>query len=387
MNTAHTGRAADSKGATMNKTSWIERARRLGPELAEYAARHDEDGTFAVESLTSLKEDGLYRAIVPADLGGGGAGMRDICEVIRELAHYCGSTALAFSMHTHLVAATRWKYEQGQPGEALLRKVVDNGLVLISTGAGDWLESNGTMEKVDGGYRYTSKKPFASGSPIGDVMITSGRYEHPEKGPMVLHFSLPFSTEGVRRGDDWDTHGMRGSGSNTVHIDGAFIPDASIALERARGPWHPAFNVVSTVALPIFMSAYLGVAERACELALQSARPRRDDVNVQYLAGELGNELFVARTAWNAIVDNMAELDFKPTIERACVATEGKTVLAEACIRTVSKAMELAGGGAFFRKSGIERLMRDVRGAQYHPLQAKRQHVFTGRAALGLEPM
>ncbi|MCA9590326.1 MAG: acyl-CoA/acyl-ACP dehydrogenase, partial [Myxococcales bacterium] len=104
-------------------------------------------------------------------------------------------------------------------------------------------------------------------------------------------------------------------------------------------------------------------------------------------AGELGNELFVARTAWNAIVDNMAELDFKPTIERACVATEGKTVLAEACIRTVSKAMELAGGGAFFRKSGIERLMRDVRGAQYHPLQAKRQHVFTGRAALGLEPM
>src|SRR5690606_12857129 len=139
---------------------------------------------------------------------------RDICEFIRTLAHYDGATALAYSMHTHLVAATVFKHKKGQPGEALLRKVVE-GTILVSTGAGDWLESNGTLTKVDGGYRYTSKKAFASGSPMADLLITSGRYEHPSEGALVLHFPLSLRAEGVSVSSDWDAHGMRGTGSHT----------------------------------------------------------------------------------------------------------------------------------------------------------------------------
>lgn len=214
------------KEKAMYAAKWIERARTLGPEIAEHATRHDVDGTFVSEAYEALKEDGLFKALVPLELGGMGAGLVEACEFIRELAQYCGSTALAYSMHSHLVAATVWKHRHGQPGEALLRKIAEQNLVLVSTGAGDWLESNGVMEKVEGGYRYTSKKPFASGSPMADVMITSGRYDDPEEGPMVLHFPLSLRAEGVERGDDWDTHGMRGTGSNTVHISGAFIRGA-----------------------------------------------------------------------------------------------------------------------------------------------------------------
>ena len=36
---------------------------------------------------------------------------------------------------------------------------------------------------------------------------------------------------------------------------------------------------------------------------------------------------------------------------------------------------------------GLERLLRDIHGAQFHPLQAKRQQRFTGRVVLGLEPI
>ncbi len=371
----------------MYAAKWIEKARTLGPEIAEYATRHDVDGTFVSEAYEALKEDGLFKALVPLELGGMGAGLVDACEFIRELAQYCGSTALAYSMHSHLVAATVWKHRHGQPGEALLRKIAEQNLVLVSTGAGDWLESNGVMEKVEGGYRYTSKKPFASGSPMADVMITSGRYDDPEEGPMVLHFPLSLRAEGVEGGDDWDTHGMRGTGSNTVHISGAFIPEESVALRRPRGPWHPAFNVIATVALPIFMSAYVGVTERAVQLAVKSATARRDEPNVQYLTGELLNERLVVRALWRQLVDNAAEYDFAPTVERASIAVQAKTMLADACIRTVNKAMEVGGGGAFFRRGEIERLLRDVRAASYHPLQPKQQHVFSGRIALGLEPV
>jgi hypothetical protein len=53
----------------------------------------------------------------------------------------------------------------------------------------------------------------------------------------------------------------------------------------------------------------------------------------------------------------------------------------------VEKALETVGGGGFFRSMGLERLLRDIQAAQFHPLQAKRQHRFTGRVALGLDPV
>ena len=53
----------------------------------------------------------------------------------------------------------------------------------------------------------------------------------------------------------------------------------------------------------------------------------------------------------------------------------------------ISHASATCAGAAFFRSVGIERLVRDLHGAQFHPMQEKRQHVFTGRVALGLEPI
>ena len=35
----------------------------------------------------------------------------------------------------------------------------------------------------------------------------------------------------------------------------------------------------------------------------------------------------------------------------------------------------------------MKRLVRDAHGIQFHPLPGKRQHVFTGRLAMGLDPI
>lgn len=357
------------------------------PVLAEHAREHDEDGSFAEASCTALKRAGLYRALVPVEFGGLGAGYGQLCDGLRRLAHACPSSALALSMLSHLVAATVYKVRKGQPGEALLRMVAEQGLVLVSTGAGDWLQSAGELTRVQGGYRFTATKGFCSGSPIGDLMITSGRYEDPEQGPRVLHFPLAYTAAGVTRGSDWNTHGMRATGSNATHIESAFVPDSAIAVDRPRGPWHPAFDVISTLALPILMSVYVGVAERAVELAVALARPRRDDPDLAYLAGELTNGLTVVQSLWRSHVDNAAEYDFAPDQERTCRSLALKTTLAQECIRTVEKAMEVAGGRGYFRPAGLEQLLRDVRAAHYHPMQGKRQQRFCGRALLGLSPV
>lgn len=151
----------------MAQTSWIERARTLGQAFAERAAKHDADESFVADNYTDLKENRFFSLAVPEVLGGGDAGFDETCHVLRELGRHCPSTALALSMHTHVVAANVWNFMNGKPGaDGVLKKVADKQLVLVSTGATDWIDSNGSARRVPGGYRVSARKVFASGCPV-----------------------------------------------------------------------------------------------------------------------------------------------------------------------------------------------------------------------------
>lgn len=373
--------------ATARTSEWVTRAGEIGAALAEGAVRRDLEGSFVSEGYALLKRHRFFSMAIPTELGGGGASFGELCGAIRELGRHCASTALAFSMHSHLIAATVWKHLHGQPGADLLRKVAAEQTVLLSTGASDWIDANGTMERVDGGYRVTARKVFGSGGPAADVIVSSARYDDPQAGPQVLHFAVPTSAEGVTFAADWDTLGMRATGSNTVLLQDVFVPEQAISLRRPRGQWHPVWSVVLTVAVPIYMSPYAGIAEAACEVALALAARKADAPHVPYLAGELENLRSQTRLAWRGLVDNAAELDFAPALARANDALVGKTLCANAAMAAVRKAMELAGGEGFFRACPLERMLRDVSAAPYHPLPEKRQLRFSGLLALGRDPI
>jgi alkylation response protein AidB-like acyl-CoA dehydrogenase len=370
-----------------HRTDWVSIARELGPGFAARAAAHDADDSFVAENYAELKDRRVFSAGVPVELGGGGASHRELAALLRELGRYCGSTALALSMHTHLVAATVWQWRQGRPVEPLLRRVAADQIVLVSTGASDWLESSGRAEKVDGGYRVTARKIFGSGSPAGAMMMTSSVYDDPQEGPTVLHFPVPIASEGVTVQDNWRTLGMRGSGSNDIVLDRVFVPDAAVAMRRPVGEWHPFFVVVAAVALPLVLSVYVGVAEAAAARAREVAAKKRNDPNTIYLVGEMENALATAQIAIDSAVEIANDYEFEPSNETASAVFVRKTIAANAVVQTAEKALEVAGGAAFFRSVGLERLLRDLHAAQFHPMQEKRQHVFTGRMALGLEPV
>jgi alkylation response protein AidB-like acyl-CoA dehydrogenase len=361
--------------------------RALGPTFAARAAAHDANDSFVADNYTDLKKHRVFSAGVPAELGGGGASHAQLCALLRELAHYCGSTALALSMHTHLLAATVWRWRQGQPVEALLQRTASEEIVLVSTGASDWLDSSGTAEKVDGGFRVTARKVFCSGAPLGTLLITSAPYDDPQNGPTVLHFPVPFTAQGVTVMDNWRTFGMRATGSHDVMLEGVFVPESAIALRRPQGKWHPFWNVVVAVAMPLIMSVYVGIAEAAHDLALRQVVKKRADLHTPYLVGEMENALVTAQMALQGMVDIAANYDFKPVDQTASAIMTRKTIAAQATILTVEKALEVVGGAGFFRSVGLERLLRDVHGASFHPLPEKRQLLFTGRLALGLDPI
>lgn len=359
----------------------------IGPRFAEGAAERDAADTFVADHYDILKEHKVFSALVPPDLGGGGASYSAMCAFVRNLARYCPSTALALSMHQHLVAAAVFNHRNGRPGKAVLERVAGSEIVLVSTGANDWMESSGSAVRADGGFRITARKPFGSGSPKGGVLVTSAPFEDAQDGWQVLHFAVPFSAQGVSLADDWRALGMRATGSHTVILDQVFVPDEAIVLRRPRGRFHPVWNIILTVAMPLIMSVYVGVAEAAAAIAREQAAKHRDDPAVPYLLGELANHLTTAQLAVDDMVRLANDWDFAPALDLSDAILVRKTLAAESVLATVEKAMEAAGGAGFYRKSGLERLLRDAHGAQFHPLPAKRQHRFTGRLALGLDPI
>src|SRR5262247_2232094 len=160
-------------------------AHELGSQFAVRAARHDDDDLFVTENYDTLKAHGILRAGIPVELGGGGAEHRQLAEMLRILARYCSSTALALAMHTHQVATMVWRWRRDPaPVDALLRSVAAQDLVLVSS------------------------------------------------GPSVLHFPLSLRAAGVTVLDTWRVLGMRGTGSHDIAIDGAFVPDSAIFMRR-----------------------------------------------------------------------------------------------------------------------------------------------------------
>jgi len=362
---------------------WVAVVRQLGPAFAARAAAHDADDSFVADNYKDLRAHRLFSAGVPAELGGGGASQAELADALRVLATYCSSTALALSMHTHqvLIPAWRWRYE-GSTVEPFLRRVAAEELILVSTGGSDWVAGSGTAEKVEGGYRISAIKIFASGAPAGDLLMTMAVYDDPKDGPTVLHFAIPLSASGVKVQDTWRTLGMRGTGSHDIVLDRVFVPEAAIGARRPAGRWSLPMHVTAAQALPIIYSVYVGVAEAACALALDVAAKRRDDPTIQALVGEMENELTTARLALGHMLDAARGSMGAETTGKVLV---GRTLVARAVVKTVERAMEVAGGAGFYRSLGLERLFRDVQGARYHPVREPAQVLYTGRLALGLD--
>ena len=239
------------------------------------------------------------------------------------------------------------------------------------------------MVKVEGGYELTANKVFASQSAVGDILITSARYQDLEEGSLVLHFPVPISSKGVNVINNWKTMGMRGTGSHTVHLDKVFVPDAAIALKRPQGELNQSWNVVLAVAVPLIMSAYVGIAEKAAQIAIDKSKASKiKKEQLPYTLGEMHNQLTLAQVLLKDMVGIANNFDFAPNHHIGNDILTRKTLVAKASINTVNKAMEIVGGQSFFRVFGIERLFRDVQAANFHPLPEKDQQRFSGNFIL-----
>lgn len=360
-------------------TGLADKARALAALFDKRAAAHDAEDSFVEENYVALKAEGLLAAGVPIELGGGGADVRALGDMLRLLGQGCGSTALAVAMHTHQVATAAWRWQHQPAAKAAVEPVLKRvaaGAVLVTSGGSDWIGSSGRAEKVEGGYRITARKAFASGSPVGTLFVSSAIC-----GDKIIHFAVPFETAGVQRLDTWRTLGMRGTGSGDVMLDGLFIPEDKVTLIRPAGVWHPVWQIIATTAMPLIYAVYLGIAESSRDLAVAAMAKRAEGQRNRRVIGEMDSALWrarVAHAAMIAVVERNA-----PSEASINDGMFGRSAVELAAIETVELAMEAVGGAGFYRAAGLERRFRDIQAARYHPMRRDAQQEFAGAMALG----
>ena len=363
---------------------WTGIAHDVGDNFAARAAKHDSDGEFVAMNYADLRNSRLFSAGIPVELGGGGASHADVCAIVRELGRHCGSTGLSYAMHSHPVCVNVFKHIRGDAkATGALKKIAANEFVIAGTGANDWLASNGEAIEVDGGYRVNAHKRFVSGGPGADLFVTSAIFDG-DDGPEVIHFAVPMASAGIEIQRNWDTLGMRGTGSNDIMMQDVFVPAEAVVARRPVGTWHPMWDVIVPVALPIIVSCYVGLAESAATYATQSASGKSHQAAA---IGAMQTEIAIAQMALDdmiRIVDNYA---FAPDLSMTSDVLARKAIAARSVKAAIEAASEIVGGPGFYRGHPMERIVRDMRAFHFHPLPERIQQEFSGRIALGFDPI
>src|SRR5215831_19666751 len=136
-------------------------------QCAERAAGYDRENRFFAEDFEDLRVAGYLLMPIPAELGGWGMTLAEVCREQRRLAYYAPATALGLNMHLYWIGVAadlwrsgdkslEWVLREAAAGEVFAAGHAETGndipLLLSTTKA----------ERVDGGYVFTGHKAFTS---------------------------------------------------------------------------------------------------------------------------------------------------------------------------------------------------------------------------------
>jgi alkylation response protein AidB-like acyl-CoA dehydrogenase len=247
---------------------------------------------------------------------------------------------------------------------------------------------------VPGGYRLTGRKQFGSNGPAWKWLGAHAIDAAAPGGPQIVHAFVDRESDGVTVVETWDTMGMRPTQSHDTVLDNVFVPDARIGRVTPAGDGTDLFLVGMTMwPLSLIAAAYLGIADRALEVAVSGARRKTSiaiergayayNPFVQHQVAQMYLELEAASATFERFTgDWVAGVDHGATWVPKVYAMKWHAV--EAAKRVVDIALDVAGGASMFTGNELERLYRDVRCGGFHPGNDALTHELVGKAVLGI---
>ncbi|HWQ00705.1 MAG TPA: acyl-CoA dehydrogenase family protein [Gaiellaceae bacterium] len=374
----------------------LELSGRLADLFAERATEHDRENTFPLANYDDLRESGYLVLTVPEELGGRGATLGELVLAQERLAMGCGSTALAVNMHVSPIGqwSSIWR-DTGDPRlEELLRGVAEGKVVWASLTAeagvqNNFMDASTTATKVDGGFRVTGRKIFCTNSVVATHFSFTARYDD-ENGPRVGLFRGSKEWDGFTFVETWDTLGMRGTQSNDLVIEDAFVPEESLVHSLPVGHLDPTvLKAVFCWGMPTFGAVYLGIAAGAMEWVRRSVleRGREQDPLVQVSFAQMEVLLETARAVLYRHCQEVEtgaflSLGVQEGFARAGLA---KVVATNNAVEIMRHVVDVAGGAAFMRRFPLERMWRDVQAGPIMPYNNHQALQLFGATALGVE--
>jgi alkylation response protein AidB-like acyl-CoA dehydrogenase len=373
-------------------------AAELARTFEERSRESYEEGTFVAANLADLRQAGITALNVPAEMGGHEATLAENVEVLRLLAKGCGSTAFTLSIHAILTGGLR-SFAAEPLRTRVFTAVADGAFVcgpFTDTGSGgNFLFPSTIAQRTDEGYVLSGVKRFFTGFEFcTHMVITAGLTDEHLQPPFNM---VAFFTPKPADLDDaivarWSGFALPMTGSHSVAIRGLPVTaDELIAPEGLT----PLFAMAQQQwGHYCFAAVFLGLAERAYEVAIEATRGRSNTAvrsplslmpGVQFALGEMRARLGTMRALLAEYVTHHAAPgdDLMGFLARTCVP---KYFIANEAQQVVRLAFDVIGGSGTLAGQRIGQIYRDVRAGALVPFNNDLCREFIGKTTLGLDP-
>lgn len=368
----------------------LDGARKVG-ELAEEEANEAEvNATVSQNVIDLIKETKISRIMLPKEYGEPQVSLKTFSDIVRKVSSYnisAGWLTYLYPLHNILPAYL--------PKKSRDEIINSEGLIC------DVFAAVGKSEKVEGGYRVSGTWNFASGVLFSEWVGLGVAMEVPESDQQEICMPM-FHISEVEVVKNWDTFGLRGTGSNQVKVDDVFIPTERVlrldlADKTSRPPEddydkdYPFYDVPFYATFYLgFPSIALGGAERILKefkkLTEQRVRlvdgvRESESPRSQRVLAEMTTEYHAA----DALMDKYLNLlDWYKRTGEEGLRSEFfaiRTKIIKICTDIAVRTLLTLGGGALYKGGTIELFIRDILSVATHKTALYEDSV----AAYGLE--
>ncbi len=376
------------------------RAAEIAPDMARLAIEANKIRRVTDANITALKSAGLTRLLQPKRCGGFEDSLHAHLDVVAAIAEGCGSTGWCLGVyHAH-----QWLMGLF-PAEAQDGVYASNPDTLISA----VLVPRGTTERVEGGYRLSGSWAFCSGVHHASWVILGAMIDDANGGaPDSAVLLVPRHDVVVK--DDWHVVGLSGTGSSSVAVSGAFVPDHRVLSMTAAGEGRvPGAGLHETAlyrsalvpALALFISSpAIGMARHALKafmarlpgrvVAYTFGQQQRDMPITHSQIAEAATRIDMAHLMLHAMIDEIEHhatgRTLMPLARRAKARMDCAWAVRQ-CLEAVEILIRASGGSALSETNDVQLAARDIRAASMHGiLNLETTLEMYGRALLDLSP-
>jgi len=366
-------RVTVSHTAIPTEAELIARAHAMIPQLRESAADVEKARRVPDATVAAFKEAGFFKILQPRRWGGWEMDPRVFYKVLMELGRGCSSSAWVMM----ILGIHQWEFGlfPTQAGDDIWGN--DTSVIVASS-----YPPVGKYRRVEGGWRISGRWPTSSGTDHADWAILGGM--DIQEGMPVDRLNLVVPRSDYTIEDDWHVFGLCGTGSKSLIVEDAFVPDHRVHSMIDSAPSSDAACYVPHFTIVFFgaVSAVInGMAQGAVDLFTSQMASRRNQgsgVLTQtspYVKDRLGNAVAKVRSSRMrllALLGNAMEYASRgesvPLDEHVPALLDIARVGRE-CEEAVLLLYKATSARGIYLSNPLQRVLRDVLAAANHITQ------------------